>query len=457
MSQDGYERKGAGKAYLGQSPRTLAPASQRVPSSQPGSLPLAIKEHSGGYPEAAGVGLDMDEVPPRRSLGAYNRSPGNRTPSLLNESSATSVASDVQSSDFDLDSKFREEGSEGAILAPMPLLKADPPTLVGGAAECYSVYIRRASLCQRYGVSFDAAETVDRRLWAITIAEDLPYLGIGRGDQVVSVNQRVPRSVDECRSILERAMSIDLVLQRRQPDKWASRPSGKAAGGVLLSVTQATITDARIGEFRLTMHRNSQRQRFGLVFEPIPPKRRGEELAIIVADDMPHLALQRGDRLVSLNGVRIRNKRICSQILGTAMSLHLIMRREHGSLSSLEHQVEPLDDYEEVEYAPAPSLINCMNCVHKEEPRAITVVPITSAVPVAPPAGALPVRGVVQRLPEQEIVGYDAMGGAIDMGDAGCGLFPMCTVPRQVEYEQIGDGSTDPPLVQLHHFAHGAI
>jgi len=389
-------------------PSRVAP----LPESE--EYPLKFKEPCRGHLEAAGVGLDWDEDRPTRQPppgATFGRGPAwGLGRQFWSESNATSDLSgtDVQYSDIgDTDSKCRFESD---CHTPIPLLKADPPASVAGLANGYFVRLRRASLKQRYGVAFDAAETRDRRLSTINIAEDLPHLGITKGDAVVSLNRAVPGSVSECREILEQAMTIDLVLQRKQPSR--SQPKG-ASGGVLLSVTRASVTDERIGEFRLTMQRSSQRQRFGLVFEAVLPKRRGEDPIITVADDMPHLALQRADRLVSLNGVRIRSKKTCSQILGTAMRLHLVLRREHGSLGGLEHQVQSVDKAEEVQCATSP-LFGCLSCMQSPEEEPSTVAK-------------------KDRPPQELVVGHDAMGGPLDTG---CGLFPACVAQPQADYEQ---------------------
>jgi len=297
--------------------------------------------------------------------------------------------------------------------ATIDLLKASAPKLVRDKPGCYELHMRRASLKQRYGVAFDAAETSDRRLCAITCAEDLPHIGIGKGDQLVAINGMVPNSVGECRDVLEKAMAIHLVLQRKQSTSNRASDKGVVAGS-LLSVTKAIIIDARIGEFRLTIHRGSLKQRFGLIFQPVQPKRRGEELSIFVAEDMPHLSLKRCDRVVSLNGVRVRSKKVCSQILGSAMSLSLVMRREKSSLQHLAHQVEPIGDdkvsYEVPHDQPALCGGDCQDVAANWERTA-------------------PADG--------EVLGFDAMGGSYEVSQHGCGLLPVCSAPNLVDAEHI--------------------
>lgn len=91
------------------------------------------------------------------------------------------------------------------------LLKVGVPTPVGSTPGRYSIRIRRASLRQPLGVTFFANEANQ-----ITIRDELPHLGLRRGDQLIQVNGEKPQTVDKCRSMLAKSTNVLLTLQHRE-------------------------------------------------------------------------------------------------------------------------------------------------------------------------------------------------------------------------------------------------
>lgn len=256
----------------------------------------------------------------------------------------------------------------------IPLLKASPPTPVGTVKGRYCVRIKRASLRQPFGLTFQATEGAnDSRHGAsnsITIAEDLPHLGVRKWDELVRVNQRTPKSVDECRKILAESALLDLVLQHREPgDSDVAAESAEVVAPVafsprgppvapsmfscwaqpipeqpeefkpdmkqpelpfrtLLSTTRIAVLDESRGEFNLILQRASLKQRFGISFTAEHIGRRRQQPAIVIAEEMPHVGLCHGDRLVSINGIPPASGTECRRVLERSMAISLHLRRQ---------------------------------------------------------------------------------------------------------------------------------
>jgi len=235
---------------------------------------------------------------------------------------------------------------------PIALLQSSQPAQVGTIKGRYVLRVVRASLKQAFGITFDVSDAGSST--ALMVSEDLPHLGIRKGDQLLSVNGSEPKSINEVRRALQSSLSIVLVMQRRGVHCQVPPPKYKLATSalepmdrLLLSASKVRITDQKRGEFKLSVHRNSQKQKFGLAFDATLSKSKSQDLSILVSEDLPHLALSRNDRLYIINGIRPRNRKVCAQILNTAMTVNLTFRRDPSRLKNLGHLVHPVEDLED--------------------------------------------------------------------------------------------------------------
>jgi len=130
----------------------------------------------------------------------------------------------------------------------------------------------------------------------------------------------------------------------------------------LLSVTRATVVNRKKGEFKLSLHRTSLEQTFGLPCEAVSKPGSQDQLSsIIVSKDMPHLALMANDRLCVINGVEPRSRKEYTRIKNGSLSLSLIFRRHPSRFRDPVHQfAEIQDDVPEVEDVDLPE--QCAPC-----------------------------------------------------------------------------------------------
>mmetsp|Transcript_129885 Transcript_129885/g.361912 ORF Transcript_129885/g.361912 Transcript_129885/m.361912 type:complete len:352 (+) Transcript_129885:88-1143(+) len=262
--------------------------------------------------------------------------------------STCSTPSRLELHDYDLRHVFEDR--------TLPLVKVSAPTPVGLKKVRYCVHIQRASLKQPFGVTFNAATTSDDQCQAISVAEDLPHLGLGRSDRLLAINGTRPKEVSECMKILGEAMSLVLIMQHGEvhnadakdgtcacctepPDSFFLTPKTER---VTLSVTRPMITDEARGEFQLSIHRVSLKQKFGLNFMAEHPRGSGGAPVILVSEDMPHVALTKGDRLVSVNSVSPRSVTECQQVLARSMTIQLVLKRHPHRLANLTPLLDPL-------------------------------------------------------------------------------------------------------------------
>mmetsp|Transcript_19016 Transcript_19016/g.36624 ORF Transcript_19016/g.36624 Transcript_19016/m.36624 type:complete len:552 (+) Transcript_19016:127-1782(+) len=375
---DSKDRRGRGGRY--------APSEPLMEEDDMSASYASYERGKKGYPEAAGVGLDYDDDD-RSSMrsarsGRSGVSKSSRASSYMSRGSHSkmsqsshaisedlpwrqSAASDFGDYRSDAGTSITSVGSaarrdsfeEREDGTPVVLLKSSAPAQVGNVKGRYVLRVVRASLKQPYGITFDANEARGGMLSGISVAEDLPHLGIRKWDELMSVNGAQPRSIHECRGMLQEALSILLVLQRRGVQSQAPPPkphlvvaSLSPMDRVLLSVSKAVVSDQRRGEFKLSIHRNSLKQKFGLAFEAVLSKTRVQELSILISEDLPHLALIRNDRLYIINGIRPRSRKVCAQILKSAMTVNLTFRRDPTKLKHhLTHLVQSLSDIEDEE------------------------------------------------------------------------------------------------------------
>jgi len=225
----------------------------------------------------------------------------------------------------------------------LPMVMCSPPGMLGKGR--YVIRLLRASLKQQFGIAFDVMKARNGGLEALIVSKDLPHLGIRKLDWLQSINGAAPRNLLRCRSMLQEAHSIVLVLQPWDP-KALESPSTimtgtdmdaiRAVDQPLLCLSQAVVTDSQKGEFRVALHRSSLSLPFSM-----PDWSQNAECKL--AEDFPHLAVQTGDRLVSVNGVRTVRKKLCEKLLATALSVDLVFRRDPNTHQPPKHYMQPLD------------------------------------------------------------------------------------------------------------------
>jgi len=289
----------------------------------------------------------------------------------------------------------------------LPLLVASQPPDLQAFGGRYTMAIKRASLKQPFGLSFHGTEGSDRQLSKISIAQDFPQFGIQRFDELVFVNQRRPKSIQECRSILQEALSLTLVLERRPheteietiacPDPCgktgcAAACSNKPSEAMrhVLAITKPTVLDHDRLEFEVVVQRCSLAQKLGISFhtnckkdkdkereieiassmakggrrQPVYPfcggirgkhsletseasqkqKKKDNTLDIKVGTSLPHMGLKRGDKLVSINGVVPKSKMKCLRIYQSSLVVKMVFRRKSArKLAKLKAKVQAMD------------------------------------------------------------------------------------------------------------------
>eukprot|EP00421_Protoceratium_reticulatum_P073332 CAMPEP_0168411150 /NCGR_PEP_ID=MMETSP0228-20121227/28055_1 /TAXON_ID=133427 /ORGANISM="Protoceratium reticulatum, Strain CCCM 535 (=CCMP 1889)" /LENGTH=390 /DNA_ID=CAMNT_0008424893 /DNA_START=9 /DNA_END=1182 /DNA_ORIENTATION=+ len=109
-----------------------------------------------------------------------------------------------------------------------------------------------------------------------------------------------PLEIDECEVI---------------PLLKVSTPSARAAGAL----------------FQVRMLRASLEQSYGVSFQATSNE--SGLSSVMVAEDAPHLGLCEADRLVTINGVMPESVQECARILKSAMSIALVLERQHHRTS----------------------------------------------------------------------------------------------------------------------------
>jgi len=258
------------------------------------------------------------------------------------------------------------------------LLKCSLPTpLLGAEQGKYCLHLRRASPRQTFGISFSFNSATAQRPSCILVAENLPHLGIRKTDELVVLNRTRPKTLAQCREILQTAMSIVMVLRRREvfaaPQK---RASGCCSGfcswwcccceccecgsedGVgccpkhlpqpeltcqLLAITRPAFVEQAKGIFTLSIQRAALRQRFGIGFTADQNRPGSRETRIRVTEDVEYMWLRKGDRLLKVNGVHPRSWKECKRILDSSTIFRMIFYRSPYQLNDLSIQVESID------------------------------------------------------------------------------------------------------------------
>jgi len=225
----------------------------------------------------------------------------------------------------------------------LPMVMCSPPAMLDGGH--YVIRLLRASLRQQFGIAFDVVEARKDRLEAIIVSEDLPHFGIRKSDCLRSINGIVPSNLLHCRSMLQEAYSLVLVLQRWNTKAWESRSiierstvmaAIRAVDRPRLCLREAVVTDPQKGKFQVSLHRSSLALPFSM---PDWCQNAKSELV----EDFPHLAVQKGDLLLSVNGVRTVRQNACRKLFANAMSVDLVFRRDPNTQQPPKHHMQPLD------------------------------------------------------------------------------------------------------------------
>mmetsp|Transcript_30113 Transcript_30113/g.65714 ORF Transcript_30113/g.65714 Transcript_30113/m.65714 type:complete len:375 (-) Transcript_30113:178-1302(-) len=271
----------------------------------------------------------------------------------------------------------------GLYERPKPLLEVTPPTDHALQAGKYVIFLRRAALSQPFGINFSVRGSV------IQVAEEHIHLGLHRGDQLVQLNRREPEGMEECRDILGQSLMVELVLKHRDPGPEVNeedergvaltrfscalqRPTGilissqwaccvadsqaqrlresvpKKPFRTLLAVSAVRVVDFARGEFQISLYRTSPKQRFGISFIVTST----QPLEISICEDLPHMSLRKGDRLITLNGVRPTAASMCQKILDSSMTVKLILSRgtawtqEDSLVDGVDTSIAPALTYE---------------------------------------------------------------------------------------------------------------
>jgi len=128
--------------------------------------------------------------------------------------SASSVGEVSKTAVMSLDSTCAAStlsGGTSSSTSLLPLLKASPPTPVGRLAGRYRVRLWRPSAAQSFGISFGSTKT-----GKVTIVDDMPHIGLRKGDEVLSLNGQPATCVRQSGHILAGSCDLELMLYHRE-------------------------------------------------------------------------------------------------------------------------------------------------------------------------------------------------------------------------------------------------
>jgi len=220
------------------------------------------------------------------------------------------------------------------------LLTSSLPTPLPGTEQGkYCLHLRRASPRQPFGIGFSFNGATASRPSRIMVAENLPHLGIGRTDELVVLNCTRPRTLAQCREILQTAMSIMMVLRRREVFAPLKQPSGRCSGccSWWCSYCECGSEDG-VGCFPKSLPEPELTCQLLAV-----TRSRSRETRIRVTEDVEYMWLRKGDRLLKVNGVHPRSWKECKRILDSSTIFRMIFYRSPYQLNDLSIQVESID------------------------------------------------------------------------------------------------------------------
>jgi len=293
------------------------------------------------------------------------------TPAVSEHSAVMSNAQPLSSQVLEIDSsniqaaKSALESPESVVLSTRatstsgsiirPLLKVSPPTPHGKKPGRYKVTLRRATLAQPFGVCLDATSAARK----VLIGEDEERVGLRKGDEVLRINQRLVKDIEDANVILAAALNVELELQHYEqaPPPAASCEFFDSMGcetptcrlpfcgerqvhqprhsmRQLLSTSGPVLTEGHT--FAVQIVRASLVQPFGLFF------RDGPDEALHIEQDLPQYGLQAGDRVLNINSHSDMNSAQAEAILENSMNVWLECQREKSSVAISE--ALPLED-----------------------------------------------------------------------------------------------------------------
>lgn len=356
-----------------------------MPPVERGVDPLAdvrMQPPSGPF----GGNLNFEAAAGVRQLLDEDSHSGNSQPADGCDSAATTADHmDRRGAKVTLEDQERSAEAVEEDLCLQPLLSVSQPVPCGTGQ--FRLRLVRSSHRQPFGLTFEA---IDGR---IVVLEDQPQLALQRNDQVLSINGLETISAERCMRILMSSLAVDFLMLRRDasandadngvnfgafaacmPNDNESRPApfcriegSRGAGAVhlrpVLSASRPRITNVTRCEFQVVLQRSSKEQKFGLTFSTEVPgaRRQNDKVTIFIKQDMPHLGLQKGDRLISLNGVdaTVAGPEECHTRISECLQVELVLRRfdlsevantsmvfvndEEASILALEECAEALD------------------------------------------------------------------------------------------------------------------
>lgn len=250
----------------------------------------------------------------------------------------------------------RATSTSGSIIRP--LLKVSPPTPHGSTPGRYKVTLRRATVAQPLGLAIEQSSTTRK----ILIGEDEDRVGLRKGDEVLRINKRAVKNMEEARVLLAAALHVELELQHHE--QGSTQTAGcEILEGVgcempacrflccgerqvhqpqhsmrqLLSTSGPVLTEGQV--FAVQIVRASLIQPFGLVFVD------GPDEALLVKEDLPQYGLQAGDRVLNINSQSDLNNTQAQAILEDKMNVWLECRRDEQSAVVITEalQIEDID------------------------------------------------------------------------------------------------------------------
>jgi len=193
------------------------------------------------------------------------------------------------------------------------------------------VKLARVSTQQAFGVEFFAAEMRHGgRLSAIFVSDDFPCHGMGRWDRLLSINGVQLRSVAACNMMLQKQLSLVLVLQSKskQSNEPVPRPDMQwqpSLDNSLIVVRKDALENE--SEFMLSIERRSPQLRLDLPFSPVSSESK-DQSSLLAEETVQHLHVNIGDQLLAVNGSYFPTEKFLRWVLDTATSVQLKLRRD---------------------------------------------------------------------------------------------------------------------------------
>lgn len=263
--------------------------------------------------------MDFNVKAPRQKSGSMN----------FSDTSSYTVSTGLSIGPL-LSSHGMQSRGADVMVNEQAILKASLPAGIGGRYGRYVIALARTTLKQAFGLEFFTAETRERTLSGIFVSNDMPHLGIGRWDKLLSVNGTEPKTAQECQARLKQELLLVLVLQSR--NSTATEPVQKPDMKSLplrdqnLLTIKKDLLEGTASDFKLRISRRSPTLSLDLPFVAKSSKSENQG-PLLATRDMPHLEILAGDQLLSLNGIRSLAPKVLAHIMNSAHALDLRLRR----------------------------------------------------------------------------------------------------------------------------------